>query len=95
MTGVLTYVINDRYAVVGAQPDEVFRNALAQIMNRRIDRTCASPFDLLQLICSKGDEIYKYFLQACSALGRDNEESPSVPERYCTHQSIKEECNPF
>jgi predicted DsbA family dithiol-disulfide isomerase len=35
VTGVLTYVINDRYAVVGAQPDEVFRNALAQIMNQK------------------------------------------------------------
>ena len=32
--GVPTYVINDRYALVGAQPYEVFKNALAQIMNR-------------------------------------------------------------
>ena len=33
VTGVPTYVINDRYAVVGAQPYEVFKNALTQIMN--------------------------------------------------------------
>jgi len=32
VTGVPTYVINDRYAVVGAQPYEVFKRALAQIM---------------------------------------------------------------
>jgi predicted DsbA family dithiol-disulfide isomerase len=32
VTGVPTYVINDRYAVVGAQPYEVFKKALAQIM---------------------------------------------------------------
>lgn len=32
VTGVPTYVINDRYAVVGAQPYEVFQNALAHIM---------------------------------------------------------------
>jgi predicted DsbA family dithiol-disulfide isomerase len=31
VTGVPTYVINDRYAVVGAQPYEVFKNALVQI----------------------------------------------------------------
>jgi predicted DsbA family dithiol-disulfide isomerase len=31
VTGVPTYVINDRYAIVGAQPYEAFRNALAQI----------------------------------------------------------------
>ena len=31
VTGVPTYVINDRYAVVGAQPYEVFKNALAKI----------------------------------------------------------------
>ena len=35
VTGVPTYVINDRYAIVGAQPYEVFKNALAQIMNQR------------------------------------------------------------
>lgn len=33
VSGVPTYVINDRYAVVGAQPYEVFKRALAQIMN--------------------------------------------------------------
>ena len=32
VTGVPTYVINDRYAVVGAQPYEVFKRALAQIL---------------------------------------------------------------
>jgi len=32
VTGVPTYVINDRYAVVGAQPYEVFENALAKIL---------------------------------------------------------------
>ena len=31
ITGVPTYVINDRYAVVGAQPYEAFKNVLAQI----------------------------------------------------------------
>ncbi len=35
VTGVPTYVINDRYAVVGAQPYEVFKNALEQIMNKK------------------------------------------------------------
>ena len=35
VSGVPTYVINDRYAVVGAQPYEVFKNALAQIMNQK------------------------------------------------------------
>jgi predicted DsbA family dithiol-disulfide isomerase len=35
VTGVPTYVINDRYAIVGAQPYEVFNNALAEIMNKR------------------------------------------------------------
>jgi len=34
VTGVPTYVINDRYAVVGAQPYEVFKNALGQILNQ-------------------------------------------------------------
>jgi len=33
VAGVPTYVINDRYAVVGAQPYEVFKNALGQILN--------------------------------------------------------------
>ena len=32
VTGVPTYVINDRYAVVGAQPYEAFKRALAQIV---------------------------------------------------------------
>ena len=35
VTGVPTYVINNRYAIVGAQPYEVFKDALEQIMNRR------------------------------------------------------------
>ena len=35
VSGVPTYVINDRYALVGAQPYEVFKNALAQIMNKK------------------------------------------------------------
>ena len=33
VSGVPTYVINDRYALVGAQPYEVFKNALAHILN--------------------------------------------------------------
>jgi predicted DsbA family dithiol-disulfide isomerase len=32
VTGVPTYVINDRYAIVGAQPYEAFKNALARIL---------------------------------------------------------------
>lgn len=32
VTGVPTYVINDKYAIVGAQPYEVFKNALGQIL---------------------------------------------------------------
>jgi len=32
VTGVPTYVINARYAIVGAQPYEVFKNALEQIL---------------------------------------------------------------
>jgi len=32
VSGVPTYVINDKYALVGAQPYEVFKRALAQIM---------------------------------------------------------------
>ena len=35
VSGVPTYVINDRYAVVGAQPYDVFKGALAQIMNQK------------------------------------------------------------
>lgn len=35
VTGVPTYVINDRYAIVGAQPYEAFKNALEQIANRK------------------------------------------------------------
>jgi len=35
VTGVPTYVINDRYAVVGAQPYEVFKNALIRITNQQ------------------------------------------------------------
>lgn len=35
VTGVPTYVINDKYAVVGAQPYEVFKNALEQIFAQR------------------------------------------------------------
>jgi predicted DsbA family dithiol-disulfide isomerase len=34
VTGVPTYVINDRYAIVGAQPYEVFKRALAQILKK-------------------------------------------------------------
>ena len=33
--GVPTYVINDWYALVGAQPYEVFKNALGQILNEQ------------------------------------------------------------
>ena len=32
VSGVPTYVINNRYAIVGAQPYEVFKNALTQIL---------------------------------------------------------------
>jgi predicted DsbA family dithiol-disulfide isomerase len=35
VSGVPTYVINDRYALVGAQPYEVFKNALEQIENQQ------------------------------------------------------------
>jgi len=35
VSGVPTYVINDRYAVVGAQPYEVFKHTLAQIMDQK------------------------------------------------------------
>ena len=37
VTGVPTYVINNRYAVVGAQPYEVFKGALEQIANQKPD----------------------------------------------------------
>ena len=37
VTGVPTYVINDRYAVVGAQPYEVFKRALVQILKKTND----------------------------------------------------------
>ncbi len=33
VSGVPTYVINDRYAIVGAQPYEVFKGALERILN--------------------------------------------------------------
>jgi len=35
VTGVPTYVINDRYAIVGAQPYDAFKDTLAQIMAQR------------------------------------------------------------
>lgn len=35
VTGVPTYVINDRYAIVGAQPYESFKNVLEQIANQK------------------------------------------------------------
>lgn len=35
VSGVPTYVINDRYAIVGAQPYEVFKNALVQILSQK------------------------------------------------------------
>ncbi len=37
VTGVPTYVINNRYAIVGAQPYEVFQSALEQILNQKPD----------------------------------------------------------
>ena len=37
VTGVPTYVINNRYAIVGAQPYEVFKSALEQILNQKPD----------------------------------------------------------
>ena len=39
VTGVPTYVINNRYAIVGAQPYEVFQSALEQIMKQGTDET--------------------------------------------------------
>ena len=35
VTGVPTYVINDRFAIVGAQPYEVFKEVLEKIMNQK------------------------------------------------------------
>ncbi len=35
VSGVPMYVINDRYAIVGAQPYEVFKQALEQIMKEK------------------------------------------------------------
>ena len=35
VTGVPTYVINNRYAIIGAQPYEVFEDALAQVANQK------------------------------------------------------------
>ena len=35
VTGVPTYVINNRYAIVGAQPYEVFKGALEEILNEK------------------------------------------------------------
>ena len=37
VTGVPTYVINDRYGIVGAQPYEVFKSALEQIAQQKSD----------------------------------------------------------
>ena len=34
VTGVPTYVINDKYAIVGPQPYEAFKSALGQILKR-------------------------------------------------------------
>lgn len=34
VTGVPTYVINDQYAIVGAQPIEAFKNALGKILKK-------------------------------------------------------------
>ncbi len=36
ISGVPTYVINDRYAIVGAQPYEAFQNALQRILNDKM-----------------------------------------------------------
>ena len=35
VSGVPTYVINNRYSIVGAQPYEVFKNALTKILNQK------------------------------------------------------------
>ena len=37
VTGVPTYVINNRYAIVGAQPYEVFQSVLEEILNQKPD----------------------------------------------------------
>ena len=37
VTGVPTYVINNRYAIVGAQPYEAFKSALEQIAQQKPD----------------------------------------------------------
>lgn len=37
VTGVPTYVINNRYAIVGAQLYEVFKDVLEQITNEKLD----------------------------------------------------------
>ena len=37
VTGVPTYVINNKYGIVGAQPYEVFKSALEQIKNQEPD----------------------------------------------------------
>src|SRR5688572_301012 len=37
VTGVPTYVINDRYGIVGAQPYEVFKSALEEIEKQQPD----------------------------------------------------------
>lgn len=36
VSGVPTYVINDRYAIVGAQPYEVFKKTLTRILNEKV-----------------------------------------------------------
>jgi predicted DsbA family dithiol-disulfide isomerase len=36
VTGVPTYVINERYAIIGAQPYEVFKSALGQILKQEL-----------------------------------------------------------
>ncbi len=35
VSGVPTYVVNDRYAIVGAQPYQAFKNVLAQIAKKK------------------------------------------------------------
>ena len=35
VTGVPTYVINNRYAIVGAQPSEVFKQVLTEVANQK------------------------------------------------------------
>jgi predicted DsbA family dithiol-disulfide isomerase len=43
VAGVPTYVINGRYAIVGAQPYEVFKSALGQVMSRGDPRPGPAP----------------------------------------------------